>query len=241
MPVGPPTYFLASGFLEPMQTYAQNFEDVTLRRALPDIEQGFYVDIGGYSPNVHSVTRHFYEKNWRGINLEPNPNLFKSFVELRPRDINLPYAIGASRSTIDLHIISQYGGQTGLTTTMPLLAAEHQANGFELEQVVTVEMLPLQDLFDEYCGDVQMDFLKIDVEGGEQNVILPCGFNKQRPRIVLVENSPGYHEDIVSKGYLYTWFDGLNRWYVREEDEWRCELLARPTSLFDSVTAISNT
>src|SRR5579875_3806216 len=65
------------GYLPPMVSYAQNFEDVMLRRALQDIACGFYVDIGAADPDADSVTRWFYEQGWRGINVEPDPRYFR--------------------------------------------------------------------------------------------------------------------------------------------------------------------
>ena len=61
-------------------SYAQNFEDVILRRALKDIEKGFYVDVGAHDPVIDSVTKAFYDLGWRGINIEPVKEWFeKSF------------------------------------------------------------------------------------------------------------------------------------------------------------------
>ncbi len=54
-------------------SYAQNFEDVMLWRALRHIDQGYYIDVGAWSPELDSVTKAFYEHGWHGINVEPNP------------------------------------------------------------------------------------------------------------------------------------------------------------------------
>jgi len=59
-------------------SYAQNYEDVMLWRALKHVERGFYIDVGACSPDQHSVTRAFYEKGWHGINVEPNPESMRN-------------------------------------------------------------------------------------------------------------------------------------------------------------------
>jgi FkbM family methyltransferase len=228
--------FEGTGFLEPMVTYAQNFEDVTLRRALGDIEKGFYVDIGGYHPTSHSVTKYFYDKGWSGINVEPNPKFLSIFLNERKRDINLGLAIGDSRSQIDLHIL----GDTGLTSTVKEVANSHKKSGYEITDVLTVEMITLEDLLGTYCNQITIDFLKIDVEGAEGIVLNPCNFDRHRPRIILAENSDSYNDLLQTRGYIFCWFDGLNRWYVRKEDEWRCDLIARPVSIWDSVSNINH-
>lgn len=58
-------------------SYSQNFEDIILWRALKNIENGFYIDVGANDPVVHSVTKLFYENGWRGINCEPVEYWFK--------------------------------------------------------------------------------------------------------------------------------------------------------------------
>ncbi len=228
-------YYNGTGWLEPMVTYAQNFEDVTLRRAFPDIDRGFYVDIGGFHPSSHSVTKHFYEKNWTGVNVEPNPPMLSLFKQDRPRDANLGLAVGSSRREVELHIV----GDTGLTSTVKEVAQAHGASGHIVTQVLTVLMITLDDLFSEFCANKTVDFLKVDVEGAEAEVLNPCGFEKVRPRVILAENSNDFHDVLISKGYVFCWYDGLNRWYVRAEDEWRCDLIARPISVWDGISNIA--
>src|SRR5262249_37761326 len=74
-----------------MISYAQNREDVLLARVLREVEGGFYVDVGAHDPSNCSITRHFYDSGWRGINIEPGV-IFDRLVQDRPRDINLNVA-----------------------------------------------------------------------------------------------------------------------------------------------------
>ena len=55
-----------------MISWAQNLEDVMLARAFKGTARGYYVDVGAYDPVIDSVTRHFYEAGWHGINIEPH-------------------------------------------------------------------------------------------------------------------------------------------------------------------------
>ena len=73
----------------PFISYAQNFEDVMLWRALCDMENGFYVDVGAADPKELSDTRAFYERGWSGINVEPLDEYFDKLTQARPRDTNL--------------------------------------------------------------------------------------------------------------------------------------------------------
>ncbi len=86
-----------------MISHAQNGEDVVLRRAFADREGGFYIDIGACHPVEDSVTLHFYERGWRGVNVEPDRALFDRLTAARPRDVNLCVAIGQERGRADFH------------------------------------------------------------------------------------------------------------------------------------------
>jgi uncharacterized membrane protein len=67
----------------PILSYAQNGEDVVLSRAFADQEFGFYVDVGACHPVEDSVTLHFYERGWQGVNVEPDRELHALFLEAR--------------------------------------------------------------------------------------------------------------------------------------------------------------
>src|SRR5947208_10141555 len=79
----------------PMLSYAQNAEDVVLERVFADLEEGFYVDVGASAPVDDSVTFHFYDRGWRGVNVEPDPQDYEQLAALRPRDANLRAAVGS--------------------------------------------------------------------------------------------------------------------------------------------------
>ena len=230
-------YFRGTGgFLAPMTTYAQNSEDVTLRRALQDIKEGFWVDIGANHPIIESVTKWFSEQGWHGINVEPNPAFLTLLQAERPRDINLGIAIGAHRGRVPLHIL----GNTGQTTTIYRFAEREAQNGQPITSTIEVDMLPLDALLDTHAKDRTVDFLKIDAEGAEPDIIGAAAFDRHRPRIILFENIDGYEPPLPSKGYHYVWYDGLNHFYVRDEDLWRADLLARPPSVWDQAAGMDS-
>ena len=78
-----------------MTSYADNFEDVLLQRAFELDARGFYIDVGAYAPVEHSVTKQFYDRGWRGINVEPNP---QPFAELAADSVPGGGSIGAGMS-----------------------------------------------------------------------------------------------------------------------------------------------
>ena len=90
-------------------SYAQNLEDVVLYRALKHVERGFYIDVGAWHPTIDSVTRAFYDRGWRGINVEPNPEYFQLLREERPKDINLNAAVGTYKGKVVFYEVLHTG------------------------------------------------------------------------------------------------------------------------------------
>jgi FkbM family methyltransferase len=231
------------GIMSPMVSYAQNFEDVMLRRALQDIKCGFYVDIGAADPDTDSVTRWFYEIGWRGINVEPDPLYFSKIEERRSGDRNLKCVIGAENANVIFNVTRPGGASTA--------SAERLVELLNVQQASTTPMLmpaiTLDELLILSCGRV-IDFLKIDVEGMEDAILSGASLVSQRPRIIVAEATlfdrqiPSHQiwePKLLAKGYKFAWFDGLNRFYVRCEDEWRLELFRVPPCHFDNFFKVT--
>jgi FkbM family methyltransferase len=202
-------------------SWAQNLEDVMLARALQGVEKGFYVDIGAFDPEIDSVTRHFYDQGWRGINVDPVPTQIAKFTQARPRDINLGVALGAQAGTKRFFDFSPQG----LSTLDAEVAGDMRARGFACRQV-DVRVMTLAEVIDTHAPSV-VDFLKIDVEGAEAQVLAGAEFSRQRPRILVIEATAPmctqatygtWEPALLQQGYVFAWFDGLNRFYVRRED-----------------------
>ncbi len=201
-------------------SYAQNFEDVMLWRALGRVREGFWIDVGAHDPDKHSITRAFSERGWRGVNLEPVQTHFARLQAARPRDLNLNLAAAAAPGRLSFHRI----GTTGLSTLDADIAAAHARNGWEVE-TENVDVTTLAEICRRHVSG-QVHFLKIDVEGAEREVLLGADFTVCRPWIVLVEairpdtgepSHAAWEPILLTAGYHFVWFDGLNRFYLAEE------------------------
>ncbi|WP_202682848.1 FkbM family methyltransferase [Skermanella mucosa] len=217
-------------------SYAQNYEDIMLFRALRDVEQGFYVDVGANSPDEHSVTRAFYERGWHGINIEPVLEFHRQLLAARPRDVNLPIAVADRTGFIDFHDVAG----TGLSTISPEIADNHRAAGYQVtKRGVVVETL--DEVFRKYVtGDVH--FLKIDVEGLEDSVLRGLSLAEVRPWIIVVEatevlsqvqNHASWDPWLKERDYSFVYFDGLNRFYVADEHSGLARSFQSPPNVFD--------
>lgn len=178
---------------------------------------------------LDSVTKHFYDLGWRGLNVEPGRHAFHALVTERPRDVNVNVATGRGRGKRSFYEADRNSGVSSF-------AMEHLlAWGFSESEVNVreIEVVPLPDLLDEHLPNQQIDFLKVDVEGAEDEVIESVDWRRHRPRILIFESFYIQREDILSEaGYRKTLWDGINTFWVREEDaDEFAPLLAYPASI----------
>lgn len=219
-------------------SYAQNFEDVLLWRALNYVENGFYIDVGAAWPDYHSVTKAFYERGWRGINIEPNPLFHERLSERRPHDRNLRLAAGEREGVLLLNVF----GDTGLSTLDGATAGKHRDAGWN-STCQDVQVMPLAAIWERYVPSGQVvHFLKIDVEGFEAVVLRGNDWSRYRPWVVVIEatlplSMEESHEIwepmLVDADYRFAYADGLNRFYVASEHSELLSAFKYPPNDFD--------
>jgi FkbM family methyltransferase len=205
---------------------AQNREDVLINRAFLGKTGGFFIDIGAGDPNWDSVTNWFSRRGWTGINIEPNPVLQESLKTYRPKDINLCLGVSNSADTLKYYRVCQnnLGHGWGLSSFDPSTLKRAKSLGFDVE-ILEIETRPLSAIIEEYASDKNIDFLKIDVEGFEREVIESADWSMFRPRLICVESvspnsaMPTFHEWeplLLIAGYEFGLFDGVNSFYVEQ-------------------------
>jgi len=218
-------------------SYAQNYEDVLLNRLLPDRPGGFYIDVGACHPVVHSVTKLFYERGWQGVNIEPIPSMFELLADDRPRDVNLHMGLSNRDGNLTFYEVP---AEVGSSTFVEEHAEGLRRKGHRLEER-SIPVTTLARVCEQHAGQT-IDFLKIDVESHEREVLEGGDWGRYRPRVVLIEatrpatNIPCYeHWEplLLAADYLFAFFDGLNRYYVRAEDRQFLPLLSVPANIFD--------
>jgi FkbM family methyltransferase len=217
-------------------SYAQNFEDVLLWRALQDVEQGFYIDLGAWSPVDDSVTAAFYGAGWHGINVEPNPELHAELSEKRPRDINLAVAISDTEGTTQLLL----GDNTGLGC----IAESTQAHDSLTTRAIDVSCTTLNNIVATHLPPNQpVHFLKIDIEGMESAVVNHTNWHDFQPWIVVVEATKpmsmtpdfeAWEPALASAGYEFVYSDGINRFYVAPSCTHLKQHFSHPPNYFDN-------
>lgn len=167
---------------------------MVLRRIFPDSYVGFYVDIGAHHPKRFSNTYFFYQNGWTGINVEPNPRGYKSLCAIRTRDINVQLAISDMEGEGDYHMFDE----PALNTFDPDLAQSYSVNR-QLLCVEKTQLTTLRALLDrKKPSRVAIDFLNIDVEGLDLQVLASNDWEKYRPRIVVTESIGRSLEGVLS-------------------------------------------
>jgi FkbM family methyltransferase len=216
-------------------SYGQNFEDVLLDRCFRRRNDAFYIDVGAWDPVHHSVTYHFYLKGWHGLNIEPSPEYFKRLQESRSRDVNLQLALGDHEEPARVFTVLR----DSAVSTFRELPEEYLKNlasrGFTSD-TIEVPVSTLARVCEEHVDQEQeIAFLKVDVEGWEQEVLRGHDWARWRPMIVVVETitpvsfdqvtggdvyadlSEEWEHILLENGYLFATNDGVNRYYVRAE------------------------
>jgi FkbM family methyltransferase len=203
-------------------SYTQNMEDYHLWLVLGGQGGGTYVDIGAGHPIADNVSFFFYERGWQGVVVEPQRNLVDLHARLRPRDVTVCALVGTGAGMADFHVFSALHG---LSTTNESYAKAASSFGAEY-QTIRMPVISLAELCKRNVL-ARIDFLKVDVEGAEADVLMGGDWGRYRPKVVLVEAvTPGAGEPcwqewepfLLAQGYRFALFDTLNRFYVAQEE-----------------------
>jgi len=226
--------------MAPIISYAQRHEDTHLLRLFGEQTGGFYIDIGAGHPVYDNVSFAFYLRGWSGITVEPNPWLARLSESVRPRDSRIPSLVGERLGEATYYLVEDFHG---LSTTVESHARKAQSEFGKNSQAMTVPVTTLQALCEQHAPTA-IDFLKVDVEGAEREVLLGGDWRRFRPKVVLLEAlapvtmAPAWEAWeplLTAQSYRFAFFDSLNRYYVAEEHAGLAERLAAAPSSFAGV------
>jgi len=226
--------------MAPIISYAQRYEDMHLLRVFGEQTGGFYIDIGAGHPVYDNVSFTFYLRGWSGITVEPNPWLVQLSEAVRPRDRRVQSLVGEKTGEATYYLVEDFHG---LSTTVESHALKAQSEFGKNSQAMTVPVTTLRALCEQQAPAV-IDFLKIDVEGAEREVLLGGDWRRFRPKVVVLEAlapvtmAPAWQawEPLLTvQGYRFAYFDSLNRYYVAEEHAALAERLAAAPPSFAGV------
>lgn len=182
------------------------------------------MDIGAYHPLALSNTALFYKQGCKGINVEANPELHKFFKRYRPKDINLNVGVGTDNNVLDFYVMEDYTLSTFSRDEMDKMGTM----GKKCLHKVPIQVLSIQFIVDKYNKGVFPDFLSIDVEGLDFEIIKTIDFKRSYPKVICVEaaeyspvGAGKRKEELIhflsEQGYLEYANTNLNAIMVRHE------------------------
>lgn len=165
-------------------SYGQNGEDLSISRLFEHTQNGFYVDIGAHHPVRFSNTYLFYQKGWSGINIDAQPGSMKLFKKMRPRDINIEVGVGTSSEEMLFYQFNESALNTfNLTEAGSKVSEKYMHNEGKLVKIRRLDSILKESLPQEK----RIDFMSIDVEGNELDVLLSNDWDLFRPKYLLLE------------------------------------------------------
>jgi FkbM family methyltransferase len=222
-------------------SYAQNFEDVTLWRALGHITNGFYIDIGANDPEKDSINKSFHDHGWRGLHIDAACDWASRLLAQRAPETVIHAVVGAEHGVKDFYHIPD----TGISTANLTVAAMLREKGHENIHRKVLS-LTLDDLlsYASNIGAKDVHWMNIDVEGSEGDIIRSWRNDTlPRPWIILVESVvptsqvmtfQTWEEALLRKEYIFAYSDRLTRFYVAKEHAHLAHQLSHPPSVFDN-------
>jgi FkbM family methyltransferase len=179
-------------------SYSQEGEDLIIDKLLGYKKNGFFVDIGAHHPLRFSNTAIFYKRGWKGINIDAMPDSMVEFNKLRKLDINLETAISNEEETKLFYIFNEPALNT-LNKEEAL--SKDGKNGYKILQTIEVKTVKLKTVFNQYIGNNEIDFISIDTEGNDLNVLKSNDWKKYKPKLILVEElkNKQFHDLINSE------------------------------------------
>jgi FkbM family methyltransferase len=156
-------------------------------------DKGFFVDIGAHHPTRFSNTEYFYNLGWNGINVEPNKNDFKVFLNKRKRDINLNCAV-LDGNEVDFYEYSE----PALNTLSYETVIKRKLQGIDFINKNKISTISLEEMFKIFLpSKTEIDFLNIDVEGAELKILMSNNWKLFLPKVIICEVLSSNLENIL--------------------------------------------
>ena len=198
---------------KPSIHYGEFGEDILVNRILKNLETGKYVDVGCYHPYKGSLTAQLYKKGWKGINIDLSKSSIDLFNLVRKEDINLNLAV------------SDFNGQTSYFENSPINQQNSLIKNNDNQKKIEIDCKNLNLILEENKFE-KFEYLNIDVEGSEQNVINGINLSKYRPMLITIENNNLHINDyiesetykiLIKNNYTFISKTGVTNFFLKNE------------------------
>lgn len=175
-------------------SFSKSGDDIQLYKLISNDTPGVYVDVGCWHPVKASNTYFFYHRGWKGICIDPNPELIELYQKMRPKDVFVNAGISHSETPMDYYMLKE----SSMNTFNHDFLVKHQLDS-QILNTFKVPMYSLKSVLDKElkAGD-RLDFFDIDVEGFDLEVLKTNDWEKYRPKVIVVESDLALHHDLNS-------------------------------------------
>ena len=174
--------YIKNNFFFKKKSYSMDKEDLVIDEYFKNKNKGFYVDVGCYHPLQRNNTMLLYQKGWRGINIDISDFSIKLFKFLRPDDFNLNVAVSNKEGEIDMF----FQKKLSQLSTIKENSAKNAFQGNILNKKILSRKLT-SILEQGKYKDQKIDFLNVDAEGADFEVLQSLDFNKYSPELICIE------------------------------------------------------
>jgi FkbM family methyltransferase len=195
---------------KPSLHFGEFGEDVLINRIFKNKKNGMYIDVGCYHPYKGSLTAKLYNKNWNGINIDLSKTSIDLFNIVRRRDINLNVAI------------SNFDGETSYYENSPINQQNSLTKMNNEQTKIKIKSYTLNSILKN--NSIEMfDYLNIDVEGSELEVIEGIDLIKYHPSLITIENNnlsledylkDNVHNILTSNDYVFVNKIGVTNFFL---------------------------
>ena len=168
------------------KTYSQDLEDIFINEYFKNKNCGFYIDIGCYHPIKYSNTALLYNRGWKGINIDMNSTSIDLFNIARNRDINICSAISSTNKQVTQFIDHSYSPVNTIDKKFSdVISKKLSIKPFIEKKIQTYTLSQVLKKYKVLLN--QVDFLNIDVEAHDYEVLKGIDFVKIKPKIICIE------------------------------------------------------
>ena len=164
------------------KSYSLSNIDVVIDYMFKDIKKGIYIDIGCNHPIKYNNTYLLHKRGWCGINVDADKTSIKLFKKYRKNDHNIRSIVS---NNTDIKKLYYYHDRSAINTLSKELVDKRSTKPQKIieEKSITLNMIIENSPF----KDKKINFLTIDIEGHEHNVLKNFNFSKYKIDLIVVE------------------------------------------------------
>lgn len=180
-------------------SFSKSGDDIQLMKLINNRTPGAYVDIGCWHPVKASNTYYFYVRGWKGICIDPNPELKVLYDKFRPKDNFVNAGVGQTGTTLTYNMFEE----SSMNSFSKDFVNKHEGVSKIIKQF-DIPLYSLKEILDTNLDkNDRLDFFDVDVEGFDLEVLKTNDWQVYRPKVIIIESDVSIQNDISSETTKY--------------------------------------